>query len=112
MSFLRDRFNFNLRERVNIHAGVVLGALTPTVFTRYLTVSGLAEPKGLTGEIAAWGFSLFTNLPSLLPSTILGGVLWQQGFMLEVLLLPIILEAILVIPILITVPDTLGRSNR
>lgn len=47
-----------------------------------------------------------------IPSTILGGVLWQQGFMLEVLLLPIILEAIVVIPILITVPDTLGRSNR
>ena len=47
-----------------------------------------------------------------IPSTILGGILWQQGFMLEVLLLPIILEAILVIPILITVPDTLGRSNR
>ncbi|MCK4953479.1 MFS transporter, partial [Candidatus Bathyarchaeota archaeon] len=49
---------------------------------------------------------------SRIPATILGGILWQQGFMIEVLLLPIILEAIVVIPLLITVPDTLGRSNR
>jgi MFS family permease len=47
-----------------------------------------------------------------IPSTILGGILWQQGFMLEVLLLPILIEALMVIPILITVPDTLGRSDR
>jgi len=46
-----------------------------------------------------------------IPATLLGGILWQYGFMTETLLLPIILEALFVIPILITVPDTLGRNE-
>jgi MFS family permease len=44
---------------------------------------------------------------STIPASILGGVLWQQGLMTEVLLLPILIEVLLVIPILTTVPDTL-----
>jgi MFS family permease len=47
---------------------------------------------------------------STVPATILGGILWQKGFMTEVLLLPIILEILVVMPILATVPDTLVKS--
>jgi len=49
---------------------------------------------------------------STIPATIIGGILWQYGFMREVLILPILLEALIVVPILITVPDTLKRSDR
>jgi MFS family permease len=43
------------------------------------------------------------------PVSILGGFMWQQGLMIEVLLLPILLEVLIAIPILRSVPDTLGR---
>jgi MFS family permease len=46
-----------------------------------------------------------------IPASILGGVLWQQGLKAQVLLLPILLEVLLVIPILITIPDRLSRSS-
>jgi hypothetical protein len=36
----------------------------------------------------------------------------EQGFMTEVLLIPILLEALVVIPILITVPDTANRNKQ
>ncbi len=49
---------------------------------------------------------------SVIPATILGGFLWQQGFMTEVLLIPILLEVLVVIPILITVPDTVNRNKQ
>lgn len=49
---------------------------------------------------------------AVIPATILGGILWQQGFMTEALLIPILLEALVVIPILTTVPDTVSRNNR
>jgi hypothetical protein len=49
---------------------------------------------------------------STIPATIIGGILWQQGFMMEVLLLPIILEALIVMPMLFTIPDTLKKENQ
>ena len=49
---------------------------------------------------------------STIPATIIGGILWQYGFMREVLLLPILLEVLVVIPLMITVPDTLKRNDR
>ena len=48
---------------------------------------------------------------STIPASMLGGLLWQQGLKAEVLLLPILIEALLVIPILATVPDTLERAK-
>ncbi|MCK4952378.1 MFS transporter [Candidatus Bathyarchaeota archaeon] len=49
---------------------------------------------------------------STIPATIIGGIMWQQGFMMEVLLLPIILEALIVMPMLFTIPDTLKKENQ
>jgi hypothetical protein len=48
---------------------------------------------------------------STIPASILGGFLWQQGLKVEVLLIPIILEVLIVMPILATIPDTLRRAN-
>ena len=49
---------------------------------------------------------------SAIPAAILGGLLWQYGLTIWVLLLPILLEVLIVIPIIITVPDTLNRDAR
>ncbi len=40
-----------------------------------------------------------------IPGSILGGFLWQQGFMMHVLLIPILLEVLIVMPMLTTLPD-------
>jgi len=40
-----------------------------------------------------------------IPASIIGGIMWQQGYVLQVLIIPIILEAIVVLPLLATVPD-------
>jgi len=45
------------------------------------------------------------------PASILGGILWQQGLMIAVLLLPIVTEVLVATPILLTIPETLGRTN-
>ncbi len=52
----------------------------------------------------------FFNILSF-PTSILGGVMWQQGLMIEVLLLPIVLEVFIALPVLRSIPDTLGRTE-
>lgn len=47
-----------------------------------------------------------------IPASMLGGYLWQQGYMILVLLLPMMVGAFVTIPILTTIPDTLGRSQQ
>jgi hypothetical protein len=44
------------------------------------------------------------------PASIVAGIMWQQGRMIEVLLLPLLAELLIAIPILTTIPDTLGRT--
>lgn len=46
-----------------------------------------------------------------IPASILGGFLWQQGFKIEVMLVPIVLELLLVMPLLASIPDTLTRTR-
>jgi hypothetical protein len=46
-----------------------------------------------------------------IPASLLGGYLWQQGFMVEVLLAPVLLEVLVAMPILATVPDTLAQPE-
>jgi MFS family permease len=46
-----------------------------------------------------------------IPASILGGILWQQGFMIQVLLFPILLDVFGVLPLLAMVPDII-RSHR
>lgn len=51
-----------------------------------------------------FGIEGLFNLASI-PASVLGGILWQQGFMIQVLLLPILFEVFGVLPLLATVPD-------
>jgi len=48
---------------------------------------------------------------SAIPASILGGFLWQQGYKIQVMLIPILLELLLVMPLLATIPDTLKRMR-
>jgi MFS family permease len=73
-------------------------------FTPFITMHWEMVPEEKRGR---WfGMEGFTNIATI-PATILGGILWQLGFMKEVLLIPILLEVMIVIPILYTIPDTL-----
>jgi len=42
---------------------------------------------------------------STIPASIIGGLMWESGFMVEVLLLPVLLEVFIALPILATIPD-------
>lgn len=45
-----------------------------------------------------------------IPASLLGGFLWQQGLRVEVMVIPIILELLMVMPLLASIPDTLTRA--
>jgi MFS family permease len=76
-------------------------------FTPFITMHWEMVPEE---KRARWfGVEGFMSIFSI-PATFLGGVMWEYGYMREVLLLPILIEALFVIPILLTVPDTLNRS--
>lgn len=83
------------------------GGIGGVSFTPFITMYWEAVPEEKRGR---WlGMQGLMGL-STIPASILGGLLWQQGFMAEVMLLPVLLEILLVIPVLITIPDTLDRS--
>jgi MFS family permease len=77
--------------------------------TAFITMHWEMVPREKRGRW--YGVEGLMNVATI-PAAIIGGILWQQGFMTAVLLLPIVIEALVVIPIMITVPDTLGRSDR
>ena len=62
---------YNLRERLNVYAGTAIGALVPIAMIRYGLLEK-AEPKGITGEVLAWGISTLMSIP-LMPYSLLGG---------------------------------------
>jgi MFS family permease len=83
------------------------GGLGGVSFIPFITMNFELVPEEKRGR---WlGLVGFFNILSF-PISIIGGFLWQQGFMMEVLLLPIVLDLI-AIPIMRTVPDTLVRKE-
>lgn len=78
-------------------------------FVPYITMYWEMVPAEKRGR---WlGISRIFDIFSV-PASILGGYLWQQGHMIPVLLLPMLVGVTVTIPILATIPDTLGRSQR
>lgn len=72
--------------------------------TPFVTMFWEMVPREKRGR---WfGIEGLMNL-STIPASILGGFLWQQGLKTEVMIIPILLEILLVMPILATIPDTL-----
>ena len=81
------------------------GGLGGVSFIPFITMNFELVPEAKRGR---WlGLVGFFNILSF-PISIIGGVMWQQGFMREVLLSSIALDLI-AIPIIRTVPDTLAR---
>jgi MFS family permease len=84
------------------------GGLGGVSFVPFITMNFEMVPEAKRGR---WlGILGFFNILSF-PASVLGGVLWQQGLMIEVLLLPIVLEVVIALPLLRTIPDTLGRTE-
>jgi MFS family permease len=86
----------------------VVGSIGGASFIPFVTMHWELVPQEKRGRW--YSIESFINIFSL-PAPLLGGYLWQHGFMVEVLLLPIVLEVLLFLPIFITVPDTLGRRK-
>jgi len=55
----------------------------------------------------------FTGIFAVLavPASILGGFMWQAGLMELVVILPVLVELFVVMPMLLMIPDTLGRTE-
>ena len=85
------------------------GGLSGVSFSPFITMNFEMVSEEKRGR---WlGILGFFNILSF-PISILGGLMWQQGMMVEVLLLPILLEVLIAIPILRTVPDTLNQTEK
>jgi MFS family permease len=81
------------------------GGLGGVSFIPLMTMNFELVPEQKRGR---WiGLLGFCNILSF-PVSILGGVMWQQGLMMEVLLCSIVLDLI-AIPIIQTVPETLAK---
>jgi hypothetical protein len=46
-----------------------------------------------------------------IPASILGGILWQGGYVMQALLIPVLLEVLVVMPLLATVADIIHPQN-
>jgi MFS family permease len=93
---------------VGIMGGGGGGGIGGVSFTPYITMFWEMVPQEKMGR---WfGIMGILNIISV-PAAVIGGFLWQQGLMMEVLLLPVVLEVCIMIPIFLTIPDTLNRSK-
>ncbi len=73
--YLKDQ-GYNLRERLNIYSGTLIGAAMPVTFLRYLMFQGDLTPKTTSQEIFAWAAPfLYTCIP--IPPFFIG--YWAAG---------------------------------
>ncbi len=91
---------------IAVRGGGGISGSSNTVFVTMLWELVPAEKRGRW-----YGIDGLMNL-AVIPASILGGILWAQGFRIEVLLIPIFLEALVALPILTTIPDTLDRPKQ
>jgi MFS family permease len=86
--------------------GLFAGGFSQVSFIPFITMNFemVSEKKRgrWLGIIGLFGILSF-------PASMLGGIIWQQGLMKEVLLLPLLMEVLIAIPILHRIPDTLKR---
>jgi MFS family permease len=93
---------------LTISGGGVGGGLGEVSFIPFITMFWEMVPSEKRGRL--FGIEGLMNIATV-PATIIGGILWQQGFMAEVLFLPILLEVLVVMPILFTIPETLKPNK-
>ncbi len=70
---LKERFDYNLRERINIYAATAMGFFVPVALIRY---TAFPERESILGEICLWGASALASIPlTIYPmSTTFGGM--------------------------------------
>lgn len=62
--------NYNLRERLNIYSGIIIGATAPVIIGK-CAFDVLSEPsKNLSEEAMKWSFSLIANISPLMFSVL------------------------------------------
>ena len=84
------------------------GGLSSVSFTPFITMFWEIVPHEKRGR---WfGVEGLLNI-STIPASLVGGLLWERGLMVEVLLFPVLLELLVVLPLLASIPDTLARSE-
>jgi MFS family permease len=84
------------------------GGLSSVGFTPFITMFWEIVPHEKRGR---WfGIEGLLNL-SAIPASLVGGVLWERGLKVEVLLLPVLLELLIVLPLLASIPETLARPE-
>jgi len=84
---------------------MMMGGLGGVSFVPFITMYWETVPAEKRGR---WfGFTGMFNIFAV-PASILGGFMWQAGLMEVVLLIPVLAEALIVIPILARIPDTLA----
>ena len=82
--------------------GVGIGGAS---FTPFITMWWETVPAEKRGR--GWGLEGLITSIAAIPASMIAGFLWDQGFMIAVLVFPALLEAAVVMPLLSTVPDTL-----
>jgi MFS family permease len=84
------------------------GGLSSVCFTPFITMFWEMVPHEKRGR---WfGVEGLLNI-STIPASLVGGLLWERGFMVEVLLFPVLLELLIVLPLLASIPETLVPSE-
>ena len=70
------REEFNLRERVNVYSGMIIGLTAPTLFFKYIFCSG---PNNMQNETYEWMVSLMAGAYFALLCLALGTVISYFG---------------------------------
>jgi MFS family permease len=84
--------------------GGMAGVATPLLVTWWWE----SVPEEKRGRF--FGIEGLFNLASI-PASFLGGILWEEGYILPVLIIPILIELIVVFPLLATVPDIIRSKH-
>jgi MFS family permease len=80
------------------------GGLSSVGFTPFITMFWEMVPTEKRGR---WfGIEGLLNITTI-PASYIGGILWEHGFMTEVLMIPVLLELLIVLPLFASIPETM-----
>ncbi len=83
------------------------GGLSSVGFTPFITMFWEMVPTEKRGR---WfGIEGLLNITTI-PASYIGGILWERGFMTEVLMIPVVLEILIVLPLFASIPEFIESS--
>jgi MFS family permease len=85
------------------------GGIGGAAFIPFITMWWEMVPAGKRGKW--YGLEGIITAAPRIPATIIGGILWDQGVKIPILLAPVLIEFLVVIPLLHTIPETLGSKQ-